>query len=484
MRISRRSVAAGFALLVFNSFSLAADIPKPPEPNGADTVASPKLHSGTVRITEEKPDGPLHKAVRNYAQYYAFKSVQPPYNGEPEEKKLGTFILDINSLLKDAESFCTLQNQPPATNLSQAQLEFAEQFTVDLAAAAKIVLDNATRPMERLNIVRMLASCSKMPGTKLIDPLLRVINDPNESDALKLYAFQGIKTFLEHGHPEDPTKHINYKDVAKLAQISDSLTKYIVQKRSYRDAKEQMVIEYVRREAVAATGRFKLGVVRENTRKPLSRPGYTLMRVLWDPEIAPPVTIQERIEAICGFCQMKIDDDLNIDVAAPFLQPSLVEYLRQANNDFTRMTKETSKSILPWKISAARLSYSFALWREAAKTVPKPRYPEYITSLANDVIATLAPIEKEGAGATTDSNSLAQWLPRNLPKAWSGGNQQPVLLYKDDPTSLLPIVPKTPVLKTPDPKNPMPPAKTPDPKNPAPPMKMPDPKNPMPPIKN
>ncbi len=455
MNKSRWSIVAGLALLASAVVSPAAEIPKPPEINGAATVASPKLHSGVARITEEPANGPWHKAVRDFAQNFAFSVAQPPYNGEPETTKSGTFVRDINALIKNAEDFCTLYPQPPSTTLSQAQMEFADQFTLEMAAAGKLVLDNSTKPMERLSIVRMMAACCKMPGTKLTDPLLAVINNPDESDALKLYAFQGIRAFLEHPHPEDPTRHIDYKNVAKFGQISESLTKYIVQKRSFRDDKERMVIEYVRREAVAALGRFKQSVVRENTRKPVSRPGYTLMRVLWDPEISPPVTTQERIEALCGFAMMKIDDDLNLDVAAPFLQPSLVEYLRQANNDSVRMEKEKSKAILPWKISAARLSYAFAVWRENAKALPATRFPVYVTSLAAEVIAATAPIEKEGPGALTNSDSLAGWIKKNLPKAWEGGGQQPIPLFKDDPTSLLPIAPKTappPVLKTPDPK--------------------------------
>ena len=455
---------AGFALLVMGSMTLAADIPVPTEPTGADGAASPKLHSGLVRVTDEKADGPLHKTIRNYAQWFAYRVAQPPYNGEPEIKKSGTFVNDINKLLKDADDFCTLLNQPPATNLSVAQVEFAEQFSLEMATASRFVLDNVTRPIERLNIVRLMAVCAKMPGTKLIDPLLSVINNPNESEALKLYAFQGIRTFLEHGHPEDATKHINYKDVAKLAQISESLTKYIVQKRVVRDDRERMVIEYVRKEAVAAMGRFKVSVVRETTRKPLSRPGYTLMRVLWDPEIEPQVTLPERIEAICGFCQMKIDDDLNLDVAAPFLQPSLVEFLRQSNNDSVQMKKEGTMPVLPWKISAARLSYSFALWRESAKPVAKSRYPEYINTLTAEVIAAFAPIEKEGAGALIPSDSLAQWINKNLPKGWEGEARPALQLYKDDPASLLPIVPKNPALKTPDPKDPKVDSKGPPPK--------------------
>ena len=116
------------------------------------------------------------------------------------------------------------------------------------------------------------------------------------------------------------------------------------------------------------------------------------------------------------------------------------------------MKKEGTMAVLPWKISAARISYSFAVWREGAKPVAKSRYPEYITTLANEVVPTLAPIEKEGASALIQSDALVKWIETNLPKAWDARNQPPVPLYKDDPTTLLPIIPKTPVMKTPEPK--------------------------------
>lgn len=465
MNISRRSIMAGLTLLIMGSMTLGADIPYPTEPGGADSAANPKLRGGAVRITDEKADGPLHKSVRTYAQWFAYRIAQPPFNGEPEPKKANfSFVNDINKLIKEAEDYCTLTVTPPATSLTVAQLEFADLFTAEIATATKFVLDNSTRPIERLNTVRLMAACSKMPGTKLIDPLLAIINNPNESDALRLYAFQGIRNFLDHGHPEDATRHLNYKDVAKLGQISESLSKYILQKRTVRDDKEKAVIEYVRKEAVSALSHFRLSVIRETTRKAVSRPGYTLMRVLWDPEIVPPVTLSERVDAICGFCQMKIDDDLNIDVAAPFLQPSLVEFIRQANNDAVRMKKENTLAVLPWKISAARLSYSFAVWREAAKPIAKNRNPDYITTLAAEVIPTLAPIEKEGPSALIQSDGMVNWINKNLPKAWESGDRSPLPLFKDDPSTLLPIVPKNPVMKTPDPKNPKGPLPKGDPK--------------------
>lgn len=485
MSISWRAMIAGPTFLLMVAISHGAEIPPAPEPAGVDEVASPKLHSGTVRITDEKADGPLHKTVRVFAQNFAFSVVQPPYNGEPDPKVKSTvFVKDITTHLKKVEDFCTLFVQPGTSSLNQAQVEFADVFSTEMAAAAKVVLDNLPKDpsqarMEKLNIVRVLAAAAKMPGTKMVDTLLSIINDPMYSDAYKLYAFQGLRTHLEHGLPEDPTRHLLARDPVRLGQISDTLSKYILQTRIYRDDKERLVIEYVRREAVAALGRFKEGVVRKNTREPVSRPGYTLLRMLYDQEMAPPITIQERVEVISGFCQMKIDDDLNIDVAAPFLHPSLIEFARQNNNDSIRMRKDGGLPMLPWKIAAARISFAMATWRETAKKPQKAKYPEYITTLAAEVIPAFAPIEKEGAGAVINIEALSQWVNRNLPKAWDGGNRQPVPLYKDDPTSLLPPVPKqkSPEQKTPPNVNPKGPLPKVDPKGPPPKI---DPKGPAP----
>jgi hypothetical protein len=102
------------------------------------------------------------------------------------------------------------------------------------------------------------------------------------------------------------------------------------------------------------------------------------------------------------------------------------------------------------------------------KLLPAGRAAGPSIQLAEAGIVLLATIEKGGAGAAnaTELRGVVQWGTNNPPKAWA--TQQPALLFKDDPQSILPFPAApaaAPTLKTdpktgtaPDPK------KTPDPK--------------------
>src|SRR5204863_7563111 len=156
----------------------------------------------------------------------------------------------------------------------QEQLEYGAEMGKAIAAAAKVVLDNSARPIERINAVRLMAVAAKLPAADLADPLVDVVNNTKISDAEKLYAFQGLRNLLEQTEVLDPTVHIPElrRDPVRLGKIAQALTNYIMQKRAPRDDKDKAVIEYVRRHAVEAMARFKEGVLRKPNKDLIFRP--------------------------------------------------------------------------------------------------------------------------------------------------------------------------------------------------------------------
>jgi hypothetical protein len=201
-----------------------------------------------------------------------------------------------------------------------------------------------------------------------------------------------------------------------------------------------------------------------------------------DPSVSPPFTIQEQIEAAIGFAQMKIDPDLNLDVAAIAEAKVLVRMAQAANLDNERATSTNTLPVIPWKLTAARWSYSLSVWRENANKLPKTRYPETARDVANAGIGLLSVLEKEGAAGRTTAGvqDITTWGNNNPPKAWA--EMKPALLFKDDPQTALPFAvqpaaPPDPKLSTPgtpktDPKKAPEPKKGTDPKG-APPTKKP-----------
>ena len=299
----------------------------------------------------------------------------------------------------------------------------------------------------------MMSIAARMPCPELSDYFIGIINNKKLSDAEKLYAFEGVKNLLEQSDLVDPNRHV-IRDRSQLAKLANALGTYITEDRSPKDEREARVIEFVRRHAVAAVATFRDGVYRKPNRDLLARPSWTLMRIIAsDPTVSPPFSIKEKIEAMVGFCQMRNDVSMNLDVAAYMIAVApipnsngttlggLVEFARAANEDVLRAQREKTLPAVHWKIAAARISLALANWREMARPLAKSRYPDAIITLANNGIALLAPIEKGGGGAATGAEiqALTTWAGDNAPKAWRESPPKAAQLYSDDPRSVLPF---------------------------------------------
>src|SRR5439155_12404583 len=106
------------------------------------------------------------------------------------------------------------------------------------------------------------------------DALLAVVNNPKATEAEKLYAFQGLRNLLDQSDVNDKTRHIFGASAGnpKLAEIATALGSYVFQKRTPKDDRERAVIEFVRRDAVAALSKFKDPTLRKANRELLYRP--------------------------------------------------------------------------------------------------------------------------------------------------------------------------------------------------------------------
>ncbi|HEX3148344.1 MAG TPA: hypothetical protein VHR66_09695 [Gemmataceae bacterium] len=457
MMFSIRAIPVVAGLLVAGI--AVAEVPKPPDPGRSKNFVY-SMRSGSIRVKDDPMVNREH--LKKVAQWLAFTICQPPYNGEVPTEKLPPGIdRTMDGLIRgEMTTFVDLPigggtNGKP----SQEQLEYSDEFGKAIADAVKVVLDNSGKPIERINAVRLMSIAAKIPAPSLADPFLTIIKNENISEAEKLYAFQGLKNLLEQSDVNDVTRPIfpGSAGTAKLGEIGIALNDYVMKKRTPKDEKERQVIEFIRRDAVAALARFKDAVLRKPNRDVIFRPGWALARVMeMDPTVTPPFTAAERAEASIGFCQMKVDAEENLDLAAYTMAKMLVIYAREANLDSERASATQSLPLLQWKILSARWSYNLAVWREQMKTIPKGRNAELCGQIANLGIILLAQIEKNGASAATGAEvqTITNWAKDNPPKQWA--LSQPANLFKDDAASILPFpaapAPAPPVLKTPDPK--------------------------------
>lgn len=428
-----------------------ADVPKPPNDLELSRVRNSvfQMRPGTVRVIN--PDEPSEtaknrKSLQMVAEWLLFTACQAPYNGEPEPKDApkappGT-ERTIDFLVRELEIYCDVVPTPGTTRISQAQVEYGNEFGIAMNNAAKKVLEGSARPIELINAVRMLSVTSKLPCPTLAETFVELINNKKHSDAMKLYAFQGLRKLLEQSDSILPERHIiGTRDVTKLAAVADALSNYILQKRTPVDGREAAVIQFIRTEAVAALARCRESVLRKPNSELLARPAWSLARVFAaDPNVTPAFTVIERTEAAMGFAQMKIDKDLNVDVGAYFVGMALATFVQQMTVDYGNVNKGLGLPSYPWKVYSARWSYALSAWRENVKAA-RAKNGDAVTSLAttsiNDI---LKEVERSAEKATYNTTGLFNtWPQNNQPKAWLENPQKPAILFNDDPTTVLPI---------------------------------------------
>jgi hypothetical protein len=447
MTVPSRPLAICVTLVL--AAAATAQVPKPPDiSRGGFKNTVYQMRSGIIRVKENPKNREILRAV---AQYLAFTICTPPYNGEPlPGGKAPNAQQNMTELMDDAHRLSDIYSGTTA-DPGQEQIEFADEWGKAIAEATAVVLANSQKPIERINAVRLMAESARIPAPSLADPLVAVVKNQKASDAEKLYAFQGLRNLLSLKGVDDPNRHIFGASAGnpKLAEIGNALSAYVFQKRTTKDDKERAVIEFVRRDAVAALAQFRDGVIRKPNHDLLFRPAWAMARIMEnDPAAAPPFTIQEQMEAATGLARMKIDPDMNQDVAAYSMAKVLVYAARAANLDNERASGTSTLPVVQWKLVAARWSYALSVWRQNAKSGP-------IREIANAGIEMLTTLEKEGAGGRTSTGvqAITGWATNNPPKALA--EMKPATLFKDDPESILPFPaaaappPKDPTLKTP-----------------------------------
>ena len=438
------------ALVVALAGPLAADVPKPPDNPSRYRTAVNQMRNGSKRVQDDPAN---REAIKIVAEWLAYTLCTPPYNGDtPTDRTPIGLERSMTEMMREARSLSNIYAGSTAKP-GQEQIEFADEFGKAIAAAAGVVLKESNRPIERINAVRLMSVAAEIPAPSLTGPLVAIVNDPKASEPEKLYAFKALQNLLEQPDPTDPNRHIwgGAAGNPKLHDIFTALSNYVFQKRTPKDDKERAVIEFIRRDAVAALARFREPTLRKLDRTMLSRPAWALARVMGqDPSVFPPFTIQEQMEAATGFAQMKADPDVNLDLSAYVMAGLLINAARAANLDHGRANDTGTLPVVQWKVVAARWSHALSVWRENVKSVPAGRYPGTVREVANMGIDLLTPLEKEGAVGQTAQGvqALTTWGRNNPPKAWAEMKQ--AILFKDDPNTVLPFPAAAP--PPPDPK--------------------------------
>jgi hypothetical protein len=297
----------------------------------------------------------------------------------------------MTRVINELDIFIDEANKNKATAL-------LEDFTSRAVENLKLVLQN-DRQIARVNGARILARLAKAGQEEAADLLAETVADSQQNDAVKYYAFQGLRELLAQANQPNPT--IFQSKVGKQREVRclEALVNAANRKVPGADdlpREEREGIRVVRREALHALAMNRRPGILDDKGALALRPALVLLQAACADGFVPEPRLDERVEAAIGVARQspKALDGYQADYAA--------FQLGWFTADFARASNTTAKE--SWRTSAARLIEAF----EAMKKETAPlKEGKDIGEILDQCLRVLTSIEKTGKG---DPRDLASWL--------------------------------------------------------------------------
>ena len=429
----------GVCLALFLGFLLSsplvgADIPYPKRP--PNTTDLERMRGGTLSVAANLAKN--KQLIGDLAKYLAHRLVHPPFNGE-ELKIKPPIHEDLDTLLVEVDKWTGWPNprQPP----NEMQIEYAKELGSQLEFEIMYVMSETVKPLERVNAARMLATVGKLPCESLATAYLKIIKETKYPLEIKFFAFQGLRHLL--AIPFDArTPNVHFiRDGLKQAEIATELDKFILMKHGPGvPPSEVLVIQYVRREAIRAMAMFKNSIVTKGI-DVLAKPVWSLLRVASNDKIVKTTdaalpgfgySTMERIEAVIGICSMIPDKNMNLDLVAYIVNDAVRDIMETQANERVQYQKDArNKPLVPWKITAMRLTEAMRIWDANAKKLPPARSPSSVSQLADQAIPScFSRLEADGVLAQPDNRPFDNWRRDRKPKSTT-------VIQEDETTAVL-----------------------------------------------
>jgi hypothetical protein len=375
----------------------------------AETNRFNDLRYGKKSVKEEEKENRV--ILEKAARYYAYRLTNPMY----EEAEKNPEKLTMNGLVQEALDKLLVQEIKKKTFKPDQQGGYVKAFSEEMHKCLRDVLSKNSKPVVRINATRILVgiaeTCQGLEAKdrpeEVADTFVILLKNPNEIEAVKLWACRGLKELLEQG---TPTKSI--LDPKRERECITALVEFIARPRpaslpADAPADEVGGYQYVRREAYRALGNTRYPVV-SSVKGPEGQTAQWLLRTVRKKHIDPEPSLAEQAEAAIGLCllQVSLDTNYNVDFAASQVGTFLLDYIKNYNDQ--RASKVTT---LPWKLYTARITLALDSLNAQAKIAPKrDAVAPYVDKLVSEAKKPLREIELD---KDASPNALDDFL-RNI----------------------------------------------------------------------
>jgi hypothetical protein len=336
-------------------------------------------------------DNPEHKkAIDLTAQYYTYR-----LTWDKLDKSSPALITDYGEVNKYMEEFFREVNSADADNMRRNNPVFTEMFLQALALRARDVMIT-TQPLAAVNGARMLARLAQAGSEDAGDACLEAVKnekdflDPLARAGVQYWALQGLGNLLGRW-AEAPTgadaPAVPASRKERQAKYVEALVNVIEQflpkdgkppaGLTWSSRDEERGLQLFRREAVRALAQYRSPAVVDDKGKILVPSALTLLKVVNNDGLAPPVRLDEQIEAAWGVARLR-------DKLVPAYQPDYAaQQIAAIVVEMARTASPTPKGAIPkhpWKVYAARLADALEVMRAEAKGTPD-KADEYVAQM-------------------------------------------------------------------------------------------------------
>jgi hypothetical protein len=255
--------------------------------------------------------------------------------------------------------------------------------------------DIKLEPTMVIHAAQLLPIMARLKQDDVANYLIQLIEDPKTHDVIRLHALKAMKEMMPIRVQLDPVipdrlgNTEDYKDNkyqnpqrAHDARNVNALAKYIER---YLPNVQNMppddlaTLRYLRREAIVALAAAGAPAVTAHEKAPKKLDGLvapTLMKVLAKNAVQPPTSMNEKIEAAIGLCNMEYPwmTEYRPEIAIHLVGRTLVEFTNEYNKDlpfFTLETKGKQPPYIGFKTDGKRFEAALKKLEENAKPDPK-----------------------------------------------------------------------------------------------------------------
>ena len=218
-----------------------------------------------------------------------------------------------------------------------------------------------------VNAAILLPSLARLNDDEDVgDFLAELIKDPKKHDSIKLYALKGLAAFFPAYEwtvifPKDNAGNVvsdaqKKRYIERIKVVTDFLQRKWEPKTADDDA-----VSFLRRQAIKTLGQAQVPAVEVKNQKVDGSVVGSLLKIL-DPMngMTPPPSLQEKIEAAIGICQIKlIPNSLYLPELGIYRVGTLLVEFADAYQKDKRVVG-TIRSI-PWKVQGERLTQALKL---------------------------------------------------------------------------------------------------------------------------